>query len=33
MGFALAQMALAPVMGAVADRWGRRPLVLLALAG
>ncbi len=32
MAFALAQFAAAPFMGALADRWGRRPLVLLALA-
>jgi MFS family permease len=30
MGFALAQFTLSPVMGSVADRVGRRPLVLLA---
>jgi MFS family permease len=33
MAFALAQFALAPFMGNLADRFGRRPLVLLALAG
>ena len=31
MAFALAQFALAPFMGNLADRFGRRPLVLLAL--
>ena len=30
---ALAQFLLAPLMGALADRFGRRPFVLLALAG
>ena len=33
MAFAFAQFALAPFMGNLADRFGRRPLVLLALAG
>jgi DHA1 family tetracycline resistance protein-like MFS transporter len=33
MAFALAQFALAPFMGNLADRFGRRPLVLVALAG
>jgi MFS family permease len=33
MAFALAQFVLAPFMGNLADRFGRRPLVLLALAG
>jgi MFS family permease len=33
VAFALAQFALAPFMGNLADRLGRRPLVLLALAG
>jgi len=32
-GFALAQLILAPVAGSLADRYGRRPMVLLALAG
>ncbi len=32
MAFALGQFLLAPVMGALADRVGRRPLILLALA-
>jgi len=32
MSFALAQLVAAPFMGALADRYGRRPLVLLALA-
>jgi multidrug resistance protein len=32
MSFALAQLIAAPFMGALADRYGRRPLVLLALA-
>jgi multidrug resistance protein len=31
MSFALAQLLAAPVMGSLADRFGRRPLVLLAL--
>lgn len=33
MAFAVAQLALAPFMGALADRFGRRPLILMALAG
>ena len=33
MTMAFAQLALAPFMGNLADRFGRRPLVLLALAG
>jgi MFS transporter, DHA1 family, multidrug resistance protein len=33
MGFAAAQFFLSPVMGSLADRIGRRPLVLVALAG
>ena len=33
MGFALAQFVLAPIMGSIADRIGRRPLVLIALGG
>jgi MFS family permease len=33
MGFALAQFALAPVLGALGDRIGRRPIILLALGG
>jgi DHA1 family tetracycline resistance protein-like MFS transporter len=32
MSFALAQFISAPIMGALADRFGRRPQVLLALA-
>ncbi len=32
MSFALAQLVAAPFMGSLADRYGRRPLVLLALA-
>ncbi len=32
MSFALAQLVAAPFMGALADRYGRRPLVLLSLA-
>ncbi|MFQ5794938.1 MAG: MFS transporter [Candidatus Bipolaricaulia bacterium] len=33
MSFALAQLLAAPFMGSFADRFGRRPLVLVALAG
>jgi DHA1 family multidrug resistance protein-like MFS transporter len=33
MVFALAQFLLAPFMGALADRFGRRPLILVALVG
>jgi multidrug resistance protein len=33
MGFALAQFALAPVLGSLGDRIGRRPIILLALVG
>lgn len=33
MAFAVAQFLLAPFMGSLADRFGRRPLILLALAG
>ncbi len=33
MAFAVAQFLLAPFMGGLADRFGRRPLVLVALAG
>jgi MFS family permease len=33
MGFALAQFALAPVLGSLGDRIGRRPIILLALGG
>lgn len=33
MAFALGQFLFAPVMGGLADRVGRRPLVLLALGG
>ena len=32
MSFALAQLVAAPFMGSLADRYGRRPLILLALA-
>jgi len=32
MSFALAQLVASPFMGALADRWGRRPLILMALA-
>jgi multidrug resistance protein len=32
MSFALAQLVAAPFMGSLADRFGRRPLVLLSLA-
>ncbi len=32
MSFALAQLVAAPFMGSLADRYGRRPLVLLSLA-
>ena len=31
MSFALAQFVAAPIMGSLADRYGRRPLVLLGL--
>ena len=33
MGFAFAQFILSPFMGSFADRFGRRPLILIALAG
>lgn len=33
MGFAIAQFALAPLVGSIADRIGRRPLIILAFAG
>ena len=33
MGFALAQFLLSPFMGSLADRFGRRPLILIALVG
>jgi DHA1 family tetracycline resistance protein-like MFS transporter len=33
MGFAFAQFILSPFMGSFADRYGRRPLILMALAG
>jgi MFS family permease len=33
IGFALAQFALAPVLGSLGDRIGRRPIILLALGG
>lgn len=33
MAFAIAQFLLAPFMGTLADRFGRRPLILIALAG
>ncbi len=33
MAFAIAQFLLAPFMGSFADRVGRRPLILIALAG
>ena len=32
MSFALAQLVAAPFMGSLADRYGRRPLILLSLA-
>jgi MFS family permease len=33
MGFALAQFILAPILGSLGDRIGRRPIILLALGG
>jgi len=33
MGFAFAQFLLSPFMGSFADRFGRKPLILIALAG
>src|SRR5215469_5121540 len=33
MGFAFAQFLLSPFLGAFADRFGRKPLILIALAG
>jgi MFS transporter, DHA1 family, multidrug resistance protein len=33
MGFAFAQFLLSPFLGTFADRFGRKPLILLALAG
>src|SRR5215831_20518092 len=33
MGFAFAQFLLSPFLGSFADRFGRKPLILLALAG
>jgi MFS family permease len=33
MGFAIAQFALAPLVGSIADRIGRRPLILVAFGG
>jgi MFS family permease len=33
MGFAFAQFVLSPFLGSVADRIGRKPLILVALAG
>src|SRR5438552_15162610 len=33
MSFAFAQFLLSPLMGSFADRFGRRPLILIALAG
>lgn len=33
MGFAFAQLLLSPLMGSLADRLGRRPLILIALVG
>ena len=33
MAFAVAQLLLAPVMGSLADRFGRRPIVLVSLGG
>jgi DHA1 family tetracycline resistance protein-like MFS transporter len=31
--YALTQFVLAPVIGALSDRWGRRPVLLISLAG
>lgn len=31
--FSLAQFVFAPLVGALSDRWGRRPLLLVAIAG
>ncbi|MBV9230741.1 MAG: MFS transporter [Chloroflexi bacterium] len=33
MGFAFAQLVLSPFLGSLADRAGRKPLILMALAG
>src|SRR5258706_2182192 len=33
MGFAFARLLLSPFLGSFADRFGRKPLILLALAG
>src|SRR5216683_4090510 len=33
MGFAFAQLLLSPFMGSFADRFGRKPLILIVLAG
>jgi MYXO-CTERM domain-containing protein len=33
MAFAVAQLLLAPVLGSATDRFGRRPIILLALVG
>jgi MFS family permease len=33
MGFAFAQFVLSPFLGSFADRFGRKPFILMALAG